>query len=144
MSRKFQYVFPFGVLMIFLCLQSGCSEIEKKGSVDTKADKSSLSANEINTIDAIPISKGKIIFKDSCMVCHAIFKTDNLLAGIMSRSDTSYLKLYLTKQDSLVKANDKRTIDLIKQFASKGNAHNFPFSEDDLRSIFIYLKHYSP
>lgn len=95
------------------------------------------------SIDTVLIKGGKILFKTNCSSCHAIFKTDNYLQGVVQRVGENYLKLYLTKQDSLIKANDRYALELKKTFGNLGNSHNFDFSDEQLNAIISYLKKYS-
>jgi len=93
--------------------------------------------------DTVIINQGRALFAANCGSCHAILKTDNYLAGVVERVGVNYLKLYVTKQDSLIKAKDKYALELKKAFGNLGNSHNFNFSDQQLNAIIAYLKKYS-
>jgi len=69
--------------------------------------------------------------------------TDNHLAGVVQRAGEDYLKLYITKQDSLIKVKNKYALELKRVFGNLANAHNFKFSNQQLNAIIAYLKKYS-
>jgi hypothetical protein len=62
------------------------------------------------------------------------------LEGVVKRGGVNYLKLYLTRQDSLVAAKDSHALQLKKVWANKANNHNFDYSEEELSAIIEYLK----
>jgi len=131
-------------LLIIQLLFANCSD---KSSTPKQNGESSerISADHLrDTEDTTLINKEKFIFAENCQACHPILKTDNFLAGIVERVGINYLKLYLTKQDSLIKAKDKYAIELKKAYGNTGNIHNFHFSDDQLNAIVAYLRMYSP
>ncbi len=95
------------------------------------------------TVDTSLINQGKRLFVNNCGVCHKILATDNHLAGIVQRVGEDYLKLYVTKQDSLIKIKNKYALELKRAFGNLANVHNFKFSNEQLNSIIAYLKKYS-
>jgi mono/diheme cytochrome c family protein len=95
------------------------------------------------TEDTSLINQGKLLFVNNCGVCHKILATDNHLAGVVQRVGEDYLKLYVTKQDSLIKAKNKYALELKKVFGNLANAHNFKFSNQQMNAIIAYLKKYS-
>ena len=95
------------------------------------------------TDDTIKINQGKSLFMTNCSSCHAIWKTDNYLERVVQRVGVNYLKLYLTRQDSLIKAKDQYALEVKRVFGNLGNSHNFYFSDKQLNAIIAYLEKYS-
>jgi|SRR5687768_4683818 len=95
------------------------------------------------TEDTSLINQGKSLFVSNCAACHKIVATDNHLAGVVQRAGEDYLKLYITKQDSLIKVKNKYALELKRVFGNLANAHNFKFSNQQLNAIIAYLKKYS-
>jgi hypothetical protein len=89
----------------------------------------------------LEVELGRNIFHQNCRMCHAAKgMTDNLLEGIVDRLGENYLKLYLTKQDSLLKANDKYALQLKNEFGKQANSHNFTFTRGEFEALVEYLK----
>jgi len=93
--------------------------------------------------DTLQIAEGKLLFATNCGACHAVFKTDNYLQGIVQRLGANYPKIYITKQDSLIKANDEYALEAKQAFGNMGNSHNFRFSDEQLNAIIAFLNKYS-
>jgi mono/diheme cytochrome c family protein len=109
----------------------------------TDTSKTVQSPELKHSIDTIIIKQGQRLFTANCSRCHKIFATDNYLQGVVQRVGENYLKLYLTRQDSLIKAKDKYALEVKKAFGNLGNSHNFDFSDEELNAIIAYLKKYS-
>jgi mono/diheme cytochrome c family protein len=105
-------------------------------------DKVSLKTTA-DTEDTTLINQGKLLFVKNCGSCHKILATDNYLAGVVQRVGEDYLKLYVTKQDSLITAKNKYALELKRVFGNLANVHNFKFSDEQLNAIIAYLKKYS-
>lgn len=89
----------------------------------------------------LEITYGASLFKMHCTPCHdAAMKTDNLLEGIVDRLGEKYLRLYLTRQDSLMLAKDKYAVQIKSAYHNRENSHNFKFSSKELDAIIAYLK----
>ncbi len=97
-----------------------------------------------NAEDTILITRGKTLFKDTCGICHAVWKTDNYLAGIVERRGAPYLKLYITKQDSLIEAKNEYALKIKESYGNLASVHNYKFSDEQLNTIIAYLSKYSP
>ena len=120
-----------------------CSNNSKKEPASTKPD--SLHSEQLLTtaysIDSTQYKKGKTIFIADCKVCHGgKDRTDNYLEGVVERIGVNYLKLYLTKQDSLITAKNKYALRLKDTFGNLANSHNFKYSDEQLNAIIEYLK----
>jgi hypothetical protein len=63
--------------------------------------------------------------------------------GVNQRLSPNYFKLYVTKQDSLIKRKDKYALQLKTAYGIQGNVHNFTFSDTELNAIIAYLTKYS-
>jgi mono/diheme cytochrome c family protein len=96
------------------------------------------------TDDTTLVNEGKSLFVKNCGSCHKVWATDSYLAGIVDRVGEDYLKLYVTKQDSLIKAKNKHALEVKKMFGNLANVHNFKFSNEQFNAIIAYLKKYSP
>jgi cytochrome c len=145
----FQKQYSFRTALVLAILSSahfffvGCNEPDR-GKESTQPDSNQLSSKPSSNLDdTVFIAQGKSLFAANCGACHSVFKTDNRLAGVLRRMSESYFKLYLTKQDSLIKAKDKYALDLKESFGHLRNSHNFSFSEEQLNSIIAFLRKYS-
>ncbi|WP_445711005.1 c-type cytochrome [Flavobacterium sp.] len=85
--------------------------------------------------------KGETIFIDDCKVCHVMkYRGHNFLNDIFKRVDSSYFKLYITKQDSLIKSDDKYAIETKKNFGNNGMIHSFKYNNEEIKALLDYLK----
>ena len=136
----------FSVVILFITglLLFSCHDRTFNTTKDLDSTKAISSSDLKYNDDTTLINQGKSLFVTNCGACHAIFKTDNYLAGIADRVGVNYFKLYITKQDSLIKAKDKYALELKKDFGNLANVHNFHFSGEQLNAIAAYLKKYSP
>ena len=112
-------------------------------SQDQQKDNASSTVTT-NAEDTILINQGKALFKDTCGACHAVLKTDNYLAEIAGRLGTDYLKLYITKQDSLIKVKKEYALEINKSYGNLASVHNYKLSNEQLNAIIAFLKKYSP
>ena len=64
----------------------------------------------------------------------------NYLAGVVEKVGTTYLKTYLTKQDSLLKAKDEYALKLKGFWGNNGTMHKFNYTEKELNLLIEYLK----
>lgn len=64
----------------------------------------------------------------------------NYIEGVVEHVGISYLKLYLTKQDSLPKAKNKYALELKEMWGNNGTIHKFNYTEDELDVLIEYLK----
>ena len=94
-------------------------------------------------IDTFSINEGQKLFGFNCKQCHSIRKTDNFLQGVTQRLDENYFRLYVTKQDSLIKAKDKYALELKGVSGNMPNSHNYHLSSEQTGFIFAYLNKYS-
>lgn len=137
---------PRFIILLFLpvlILPASCSNNPGKGNADTDVNSSYIE-NE-STIygkgDSLLFHKGEVLFKKDCNSCHvAKYKLHNYLEGVVDWLGTNYLRLYLTKQDSLMTAKDSIALRLKEVWGNRGNNHNFHYSEDDLNAIVEYLR----
>ena len=92
-------------------------------------------------IDSSLFYKGETIFKTDCNKCHVTKnRLHNYLEGVVQRVGVDYLKLYLTKQDSLVLVKDSIALQLKQFWGNMANSHNFGYTEEELKAIIEYLK----
>ncbi len=143
MQRTLRQCLIIVILLSTNLFFAGCHVQPDNSTQNIDSSKTIQSTELRNTGDTIIINQGKILFMANCSSCHAIFKTDNYLQGVVQRVGENYIKLYLTRQDSLVKAKDKYTLEQKKTFGNLDNSHNFDFSDKQLNAIIAYLKKYS-
>jgi mono/diheme cytochrome c family protein len=87
------------------------------------------------------IEFGRSLFLANCSMCHAgRGGSDNLLEDIVNRMGEDYLKLYLTKQDSLIASRNTHAMALKKEFGNTANNHNFKFTAPELQALIEYLR----
>ncbi|MFY7963266.1 MAG: hypothetical protein ACOVO1_00060 [Chitinophagaceae bacterium] len=116
------------VIMLFSC-----------GSDKRKIDK--ITTTKIDSLKLLAIiQNGEKIFNRDCNVCHARTKTDYKLNNIVPRLGFNYIKLYITKQDSLILAKDKYALALKSEYGNAGNSHNFKYSDFELLCLTGYLR----
>tara|TARA_R110002051_G_scaffold322862_1_gene414713 strand:- start:792 stop:1229 length:438 start_codon:yes stop_codon:yes gene_type:complete len=85
--------------------------------------------------------KGLDLFLNDCKQCHVTKnKLHNYLDGIVDKRGKEFLKLYLTKQDSLIENEDELALAIKKEWGNQANNHNFKYSEKDLDFLMEYLK----
>jgi hypothetical protein len=85
--------------------------------------------------------RGQKIFKADCNACHVTKgRLHNYLEGVVQRVGDDYLKLYLTKQDSLIESKDKYALRLKETWGNMGNSHNFDYTEIQLKEVIEYLR----
>lgn len=119
---------------------TSCNDRHEQQSENQSLTNNSAS-NKVE--DTVLINQGKSLFVKNCGTCHTVTGTDNYLAGVVERVGKDYLKLYLTKQDSLIKAKNNYALELKRTFGNLANVHNFIFSNDQLNAIIAYLEKYS-
>lgn len=122
------------ILVIFLLVQKNI--LDKKYSALEK-EKLQLS----NKLIALNKELGRYIAKTNCWSCHKFnAATDNRLAEIVQRLGEPYLRLYITSQDSLLKASDKYAVELKNAYGNLGNSHNFKLTETELSALIEFMK----
>lgn len=121
-------------LFIFVINKNGITEFSKKNSDYTPA----IIKSEKTTPE---FELGKDIFIKDCRKCHVSKNMKhNYLSGIVKKVGTDYLKKYLTKQDSLLKAKDEYALEIKEFWGNNGTIHNFNFTENELNLLIEYLK----
>ncbi len=74
-------------------------------------------------------------------MCHAMKdQLHDYLDDVVRRVGEPYLRLYITNQDSLTKAQDKYAIDLKNKTGNLANSHNYKFPDEELNALIQYLK----
>ena len=121
-------------LFIFVVKKNGITEFDQK-PIDYKP---TLVKAEKTTPEFEP---GKEIFMEDCRKCHVSKELrNNYLAGVVEKIGTEYLKTYLTKQDSLLKAKDEYALELKDFWGNNGVIHKFNYTENELNLLIEYLK----
>lgn len=85
--------------------------------------------------------KGLDIFLHDCNKCHVSKnKLHNYLADAVDKMGEDNLRLYITKQDSLIENGDNFASEIKIVWGNQANNHNFKYSEKDLDFLIEYLK----
>jgi cytochrome c1 len=122
------------ILITLIVSSNSCSN-----QVEIKTIKGSTTVE--NLIDSSLYRNGFTIFKADCNACHVTKqRLHNHLEGVVDRVGEDYLKLYLTKQDSLILAKDSNALMLKEVWSNLGNSHNFKYTQEQLNAIIEYLK----
>ncbi len=121
-------------LFIFVIKKNGITEFDQKNS--------DFQPTVIKIAKTTPeFELGKEIFMKDCRKCHVSKNMKhNYLSGIVEKVGTDYLKIYLTKQDSLLKAKDEYALKIKEFWGNNGTIHNFNFTEKELNLLIGYLK----
>lgn len=92
-------------------------------------------------IDSVLFNKGLVLFESDCNRCHVSKgRLHNHLDRVTTRMEEDYIKLFLTRQDSLIEAKDDYVIKLKKVWGNLDFNHQFNYSDDQLDAIIEYLK----
>ncbi len=139
MASKTKIALLIASFLIIDALFINCSNNSEEKLAST--DVNSFYAKKI-AIDSSKFKLGQFIFNLDCIDCHAgKHRTDNILIdNIVQGVGEKYLKLFLTKEDSLVAAKNKYTVSLKAEFGNLANSHNFKYSDEQLNAIIEYLK----
>jgi hypothetical protein len=90
---------------------------------------------------SLRVHYGESIARTNCFTCHEFnTATDNYLKGVIQRKGESYIRLFITKQDSLVNAKDHYSIQLKKDYGGLSNSHNFKFTDTELSALIEFMK----
>ena len=85
---------------------------------------------------------GKALFNVNCAACHALNRdmTGPKLGNIYEKKYPyeNYLFDFITKQDSLLKANDPYAIKLRNEWNTTPFIHQFNLSNKEIKSLLIY------
>ena len=85
--------------------------------------------------------KGKEIFIADCNACHVQKeRLHNFLEDIFEKIDTSYFKIYITKQDSLLNNKDTYALERKENFGLNGMIHSFKYNNEEIKALIEYLK----
>lgn len=101
------------------------------------------SIGKCGVVDIPPaIIEGKAIFDAECSMCHKKGKLHDYLAGKVQEYGEEFIRDYITKEDSLLNANDKLAITINKNWNTEGDSyrHRYKFSKDELDCLIEYLK----
>lgn len=83
---------------------------------------------------------GKEIFMINCAACHRVYGTDNMLRGYKERMpNTGYLRLFITCQDSLLKAKDPYALS-VKTTWDTLYIHRFRITKNEAATLESYLE----
>jgi mono/diheme cytochrome c family protein len=131
------------ITMTLAVSNSSCSGDIKSKQHSSQSETTTIGVNSAydKLIDSALYHRGEAIFRLDCNACHVVKnKLHNYLEGVVDRVGKDYLKLYLTKQDSLVFAKDNNALMLKRMWNNMANSHNFKYTEEELNAIIEYLK----
>ena len=113
--------------------------IYKNGITSSNSDTTpSLTKVETTTPE---FEQGKEIFMEDCITCHvAKGRRHDYLLGVVDKVGIPYLKLYLSKQDSLLQSQDAYAVKLNEDMGNNGAIHKFDYSEPEFKALIEYLK----
>jgi len=127
-------ILALSVTTIYLLYRNNTFQTKNKNLADTNRQL-------IDETKSIKSQFGLSVAKSNCWNCHKFnYATDNLLEGVVQRVGANYLKLYITKQDSLLSANDPYAMALKKKFNNMANSHNFKLSDAELSALIEFMK----
>tara|TARA_R110002051_G_scaffold69863_1_gene125655 strand:- start:1422 stop:1859 length:438 start_codon:yes stop_codon:yes gene_type:complete len=121
-------------LFFFVIKKNGITEFDQK-AIDYKP-------TVVKTEKTTPeFELGKEIFMEDCRKCHVSkYMKHNYLSGVVEKVGINYLKTYLAKQDSLLKAKDDYALELKDFWGNNGTIHKFNYTENELNLLIEYLK----
>ncbi len=140
-KRLWKIILGFSMLAIILVF--GILYILKiNGITEFTSDKPKyvplVSKDDIRTPE---FEKGLELFLNDCKKCHVTKgQLHNYLDGIADKVGVNYLKLYITKQDSLTENKDNYALAIKDDWGNQANSHNFKYSETELNLLMEYLK----
>lgn len=85
---------------------------------------------------------GEHLYKMHCLSCHGVINAnDNILRSVMINStyDNKFFFDFVNNQDSLLNAEDEKTIKIKAEYGNNPYVHNFNFSVNELKCIKLYL-----
>lgn len=146
-SRYFADTIEFMIksiyLLLIIALLTATVYLLYRNSIVQTQNSRLVDANLQLIGETVSIKKqfGFSVAKSNCWTCHK-FKnaTDNLLEGVVQRVGPDYLKLYITKQDSLLSAKDTYALKLKTAFNNMGNSHNFKLNDEELSALIEFMK----
>ena len=84
---------------------------------------------------------GKTYFEDYCTGCHRKGGVDNYLESAVksNKYDFKYLRSFIPKEDSLIKAGDSQVLE-INNWSGQQYSHHFHLNDKEIKAIIYYLK----
>ncbi|TAI46951.1 c-type cytochrome [Flagellimonas allohymeniacidonis] len=126
-------VLMIGIFLVFI-LKNGTKEFD---SNTTEIPPPSDNVEKTT----VEFERGKEIFMEDCRKCHvAKYMRHNYLHDIVEKVGVEYLKLYITKQDSLLNAKDEYALALKNEWGNNGTVHKFKYSDAEFEFLIEYLK----
>ncbi|MCL9806554.1 c-type cytochrome [Flavobacterium amniphilum] len=86
--------------------------------------------------------RGKEIFNTNCAACHKInaMTTPDFIKNVFEKiPNEQYFDLFITNEDSLLKAKHPRATKLQEEFPN-GFRHNFKLSKEEIENLKLYIK----
>lgn len=140
-KKLWKIILGFSILAIVLVL--GILYILKvNGITEFDSDKPKYEPLVSKDDERTPeFEEGLEIFLNDCRKCHVTKgRLHNYLDGIVDKVGVDYLKLYITKQDSLTENKDQYALAVKEEWGNQANSHNFKYSENELNLLIEYLK----
>ena len=140
-KRLWKIIIGFSILSI-LAVVGFLYILKINGITEFSSDKPKyeplVSKNDERTPE---FEKGLELFLRDCKKCHVKKgQRHNYLYGVVDKMGTHYIKLFITKQDSLTENKDNYTLAIKEEYGNQANSHNFNYSEKELDFLIEYLK----
>jgi mono/diheme cytochrome c family protein len=91
--------------------------------------------------DEQSISNGRTLFRENCMVCHAMDRVvvGPALAGVHERRDIAWLKGFIRNSQRMIQAGDRDAVAIYNQF-NRTEMPSFNFSDEEILNILAYIR----
>ncbi|HEY0356448.1 MAG TPA: c-type cytochrome [Flavisolibacter sp.] len=142
MNRRSIIIFILIPLQFVFVSVTGCSDDNlQQQSLSKTLPGVGQTSQTSQFVDSTLFAEGKLLFKLDCQRCHSgRDKMHNHLEGVVNRVGVDYLKLYLTRQDSLIAAKDSNALLIRRVWNSEKIYHTYMYSDHELNAIIEYLK----
>lgn len=138
LTSKITFLFAtcFGIIVIGCIVEVQTREYQTK---NTKHVPESVCGNA-----SFEMSAANKVFKTNCAACHKIDKTSiaPMLRGVMvGEKNKQWVRLFLTKEDSLIKAKDSLTLTVNNGELKVKHTHDYAFlSNEDIIYLLELMK----
>ena len=104
-------------------------------------DQDEAPAAEGSELNAELVAAGETLFKNNCLVCHAIHeqKVGPALADIHNRRPIEWIKAFIRNSQKVIQSGDEYAVNLYNEY-NQTLMTSFDFSDDELNSVIEYIK----
>lgn len=95
----------------------------------------------VSADDAELAAKGKTLFENNCVSCHALDEVvvGPALRGVDKKHNQTWLLKWIKNSAALIASGDKEAIAIYEQYG-KANMTSFAFSDEEVLSVLAYIK----